>query len=132
MATGANITVKKNDGITDIVYTFINPSSGDNVAAIWRSMTVGSAVAHQPELRLAAGNTGKNARKVRGTFMYPQIATNTTTGVVSVINRAFGSFEVVEPRDMAATDINEFASQLANLIASALVKQCLKEGGSAA
>lgn len=131
MAAAANITVKKNDGTTDIVYTSISPSSGDNTPAVWRSQTIGSAVSHQPELRVSAGNTGKNARRVRGTFMYPQISTNTTTGVTSVVNKAFGSFEALEPRDMSAADINEFASQFANLIASALMKQCLKEGVSA-
>lgn len=131
MATAINITVKKNDGTTDIVYTSISPSSGDNTPAVWRSQTVGSAVSHQPELRVSAGNTGKNARRVRGTFMYPQISTNTTTGVTSVVNKAFGSFEALEPRDMSSADINEFASQFANLVASALMKQCLKEGVSA-
>lgn len=131
MATATNITVKKNDGTTDVVYTSISPSPGDNSPAVWRSQSIGSAVAHQPELRVAAGNTGKNARRVRGTYMYPQIATNTTTGLTTVVDKAFGSFEVVEPRSMTAADINEFASQFANLVASALIKQCLKEGSSA-
>jgi hypothetical protein len=32
---------------------------------------------------------------------------------------------------MTATDVNEFASQFANLLASTLIKSCVKEGYAA-
>lgn len=128
----ANITVKKNDGTTDIVYTAQVPSSGDSTPAVWKATTVGTAPAHQPELRLssrAAGNGAKRA--LRGTYEYPQIALNTTTGVTSVIDAASADINWVVPQGMTQTDINEFTTQLANLLASSLIKDCVKSGYSA-
>lgn len=132
MAEIADITVKKNDGTTDIVWTGVQPSSGDGTAAIWQSQTVGSAVAHRPELRLSARDADSgSARAMRATGKYPQIATNTTTGVTSVINVADIQVNWKMPKGMAATDVNEFVSQLANLFASAAFKNYVKSGYSA-
>lgn len=132
MPTLANITVKKNDGTTDIVWTGVVPSSGDKSAAVWKSQTVGTASAHQPELRMTgreSGDTRKRLLKV--TAKYPQIATNSTTGVTSVVDEASFAADWVVPKGMPASDVNEFASQIGNLIASTLLKQCVKEGYAA-
>lgn len=128
----ANITVKKNDGVTDIVYTGQSPSSGDGVPAIWKATTIGSAPAHQPELRLSARDGSKGAKRtLRGTFQYPQIATNSTTGLTSVVDRASADVNFAFSKSMTQTDINEFVSQFANLLSSQLVKDCVKAGFSA-
>lgn len=125
----ANITVKKNDGSTDIVWTGVQPSSGDGTPATFKSQTVGSALAHQPELRVSGRDGGKGVSRVmRATFRYPQIATNTTTGVTSVVGFANGTVEMTLPKSMASTDVNEAVSQLANLLASTLIKSSFKEG----
>lgn len=132
MPSLANITVKKNDGTTDITYTGVTPSSGDKTAAAWKSQTVGSAPAHQPEFRLASrdADMGKK-RALRSTYSYPQIATNTTTSLTSVVDRAMASTDWNFPKSMSQTDINEFVSQYANLLTATLVKDCVKSGYSA-
>lgn len=128
----ANITVKKNDNTTDIVWTGISPSAGDGVPAIWRSQTVGNAAAHQPELRLSAKDGSNGAKRVmRVTYVYPQISTNTTTGVTSVVDKMAFAGDWQLPKGMAATDINEACSQLAHMLASTLLKDCAKQGFSA-
>lgn len=128
----ANITIKKNDGTTDIVYTGVAPSSGDNSPAVWKAQTVGSAPAHQPEFRLVSREAGKGQRRaLRSTFQYPQIATNTTTSLTSVVDRAAADTNWVFPKGMSQNDINEFVTQYANLIVSTLVKDCVKGGYSA-
>jgi len=127
----ANITVKKNDNVTDIVYTGVQPSSGDTTPAVWRAPG-GTAPAHAPELRLIARNAAKGVRRaLRGTYQYPQISTNSTTGVTSVIDRASGDVNFTYPKAMAQVDINEAVSQFCNLMYAALIKQCLKDGFSA-
>lgn len=132
MPSMANITVKKNDGTTDIVYTGQSPSSGDGTSAVWKATAIGSAPAHQPELRLAARDASKGAkRSLRSTYQYPQIATNTTTGLTSVVDRANADTNWSFPKGMTQTDINEFVTQYANLIVSTLVKDCVKSGYSA-
>jgi hypothetical protein len=122
----ANITVKKFDAITDIVWTGVNAASGLDNPAIFRSNTVGSAVAHKPELRVNVKNNGVKDRVV-ATFKYPQIATNSTTGVTSVIGTVDGKFEFTADKATDQTVINEASAQFMNLLASALIKQAAAE-----
>lgn len=132
MASAANITVKKNDGTTDIVYTTLVPASGDNSPAIWKATTVGSAPAHQPELRLTSREAAAGQKRaLRSTYVYPQIATDSTTSITSVVDRASAATDWSFPKGMSQTDINEFVSQYANLLVSTLVKDCVKSGYSA-
>lgn len=132
MPSLANITVKKNDGTTDIVYTGISPSGGEGLPAIWKSQTVGVAQAHQPEFRLAGREANKGSRRaLRSTFQYPQVATNSTTGLTSVVERMSADTNWVFPKGVPQADINEFVSQYCNLLASTLIKDCVKAGYSA-
>lgn len=128
----ADITVKKHDGTTDITYTGVQPSSGDGTSAQWKSQTVGNAPAHQPELRLSGREASNGTkREMRATFRYPQIATNSTTGLTSVVDSASASLTLTFPKAMAQSDINEFCAQFGNLVDAALIQACLKAGYSA-
>jgi len=132
MTAIADITVKKNDGTTDIVYTGVSPSSGDATAAIWKSQTVGTAPAHQPEFRLTGRDASAGAKRaMRSTYVYPQIATDTNLGVTSVLDRAQADTNWNFPKGMSQADINEFVTQYANLLVSTVVKSCVKSGYSA-
>lgn len=128
MPTLANITVKKKDGTTDIVYTGLSRAAGD-VPSVHRALTVGTADAHRPEFRLVSRDSkGGKSRAMRATYQYPQISTDTTTGVTSVVGTARASVDWDMPKDMASVDKGEFAYQFANLVASALMKQAVDEG----
>jgi hypothetical protein len=131
----ANITVKKNDGTTDIVWTGVQPSSGDGTAAVWQSLTVGSTIDTRPELRLSAkdgkGPNGITTRKVRATIGYPQVYTETTTSLQKTAFRSLMTVEWSLPKGMTTTDTNEAVAQAANLLASTLIKQCVQAGYSA-
>lgn len=128
----ADITVKKNDGTTNIVYAAQAPSSGDGTAAVWKSTTVGVAQAHQPELRLSSREADSGtARALRSTYQYPQIATDTTTSLTSVVNKASATTDWKFPKGMSQSDINEFVAQYANLLVSTQITSCVKAGYSA-
>lgn len=128
----ANITVKAADNTTNVVYTGKSPSAGDTVPAIWRNETVGSASQHMPEFRLAFRDSPNGQeRRGRATYVYPQIATDTTTTLTSVVNKAMAGADFTIPKGMKNADINEFAAQFGNLFASALIKACVAEGYSA-
>lgn len=122
----AAITVKKFDDLTNIVYTAVNPAGGADAPAIMRSQSVGTAISHQPELRVNVKNVGA-ADRVVGTFKYPQIATNSTTGVTTIVGSVSGKFELVVDKSTDQNVVNEATAQLANLIASALIKQTMRE-----
>lgn len=132
MPNQANITVKKNDGTTDVVYTGVSPAAGDGSPAVWRNNTVGTAGAHKPEFRLTfkQGGDGKS-RTARATYVYPEIATNTTTGIVSITEKSSFSVDFRLSQNMAQATVDECVSQFVNLLSSALIKQCFKDGFSA-
>lgn len=132
MPTMANITVKAANNTTDVVYTGKSPSAGDTVPAIWRNETVGTAANHMPEFRLAFRDSPNGQeRRGRGTYVYPQIATDTTTTLTSVVNKAMAGVDFTLPKGMKAADCAEFAAQFGNLFAAALIKACVQDGYSA-
>jgi hypothetical protein len=124
-----NITVKKNDGTTDITYTALQPSSGDGVQAVWKSTTIGTAQAHQPELRCSAKVArGRMGREVRVTFVYPSLSTDSTTGITSVISRTSGQLSFSFDGTAPTADVNEAVAQFTNLVASAAMKAIVQSG----
>lgn len=126
MAT--NKTVKKNDGTTDIVFTAIQASGGDSSPAVYRSETVGTAVAHRPRLEVSSRANGpKTARRVEGVFYYPTTITG-SDGKISVVDKAVGGFTFLGPLAMPSVDLNEAASQFSNLLGHADMKAMLKTG----
>lgn len=132
MPSITDLTVKKNDGTTDIVYTGIQPSSGDATPAVWRCGTIGTAQAHRPELRVSAREAMKGLKRVvRGTYKYPQIATNSTTGVTSIIDLVSADVTFTFHKSIAQTDINEAAAQFTNLLVTSLMRSILQTGYSA-
>lgn len=128
----ANITVKKADGTTDITYTGIQPSSGDKSPAVWKSQSVGSALAHQPELRVSArSNATRTARQVTVNVSYPALVTSADTGITSVLKRFNMTAEASVPTDVPTALTDEATAQACNLMASALMKEMMKTGYSA-
>lgn len=124
----ANITVKKNDGTTDIVYTAMIPSAGDKSAAIWRANTVGTAPALRPEMQVVSlANGPRTARRVNAKFSYPSLVTG-SDGKVSVSDRVIIDVSAVIPQGMLDADVNEAVSQGLNLAASTLIKDSVKAG----
>lgn len=128
MPAMANITVKKNDGITDVTYTQVQPSGGDKAPAVWRNETVGTAVAHRPTVKLSSRNNGTGtARRMEGEGSYPSTITG-TDGRVSVADRLIINVSGVIPSGMPATDVAEAVSQILNVFATTLVKDSFKAG----
>lgn len=128
MPQAANITIKKNDGTTDVVYTSVVPSAGDKTPAIFRNLTVGTAASHRPELKVVSRDNGPNtARRVESTFVYPVLATG-SDGKVNVVDRAVITVSAVVPKSMPDADVNEAVSQGFNLHASTLLKDTVKSG----
>lgn len=123
----ADIIVKKDDGTTNITYTALTPSSGDKVAAQWRSNTVSTIAGHRPAFALKSERTGAGDRRMRSTFVYPYTVTD-VNGVPQLVARV--SFEVsgLIPQNVPDTVIAEAVSQHANLHASTLVKDSEKAG----
>lgn len=130
MTQQATITVKKFDGTTDVVYTAFLPASGGNPAS-WRAPTLGTAPAHQPELRIKSSqNKAGTVRRVEGILVYPEVVT-ASDGTKSISNRAIISFNASTPQGMASASLQEAVYQAMNLFASLHVKTQALEGYAA-
>lgn len=121
----ADITVKKNDGTTDVVYTQQQPSGGDKAPARWRHENAALVPALRPSLEstFMAGNN--NARRGKVNYTYPVTITVNGVAITRKINLVVDGFI---PQDVAQTDIDEAVSQGLNLAAAALTKTSFKSG----
>lgn len=123
----ANITIKKNDGVTDILWTGDVPSSGDKSPARYSSKTVSTIPAFQPKFAIASAPSGDGrSRRVTVDMLYPFTATDSTTGITSEVSRLtyHGVWSV--PQDIPTTTVDEFVAQLSNLLDSTEVLAQLK------
>lgn len=131
MPNAANITIKKNDGTTDVLYTSVVPSAGDKSPAVWRNNTIGTASAHRPEIRVVSRDNGPgSARRIDVSAVYPYTVTGTDGKIVVADKFTFTASGLV-PKAMPDVDVNEAVSQTLNLMASQLFKDQFKSGYSA-
>lgn len=122
MPVAADITVKKADGTTNVVYTLITSAGGDKSPALFRQNAAVGTIGQKPYLSVASRwNGDKSARRVEGTFVFPSVYTNTATGTTEVRAKAVGQFSIALPMDMLPADTTEVGPQFGNLLASAIV-----------
>lgn len=132
MPNMANITVKKADGITDVIYTVLAPAGPDGSKAVWRQDTaqpLNMPVGHRPIMEVRSVNNGPNtARRVEVTFKFPYSYDNTTTGRRETVDQCVGSATFTAPKEIPVSISDEAAHQFANACASALMKATFTSG----
>jgi len=129
MPTMADITIKKDNGSTDVTYTAIVASGGDKSPAVWRNNSATGYPGQRPELKVTSRNNGDNtARRVDGHFSYPSVYHDTATSTTKILARANFDFSAVIPGNMPDVDAAEFGAQIGNLIAAALIEESLTVG----
>jgi hypothetical protein len=128
MTAMANVTVKKNDGTTDQIWTGVQSAGGDKSPAIWHNASVGSAPAFFPRMSMVArSNAELTVRRLDLNYAWYQSVVG-TDGIYRKANTYGFQGHFVIPQGMPDADRNEAASQLTNLIDSALFLECLKSG----
>jgi hypothetical protein len=118
MTTAADLTVKKYDGTTNIVWSLLVASGGDKAPAVWRSNTANTGTTGQkPTFSMSSRwNAQKTVRRVDVSCSFPSVYTNSSTGqteVRSVMNFT-GSYAL--PQNITSTDVQEFVAQLNGLL----------------
>lgn len=131
MPSLSNITVKKADGTTDVVWSGIVPSSGDKTPAVWKSLTVGATPGVRPEFRvISESNAAGTTRRVKSSMNWPSSVVD-ANGRPVVLDKCSGSTLFTVAQNMTDAEISEFVNQYANLLASALYKEMCKTGYAA-
>jgi hypothetical protein len=131
MPSMASITVKKADGITDIVYDAVTAAGGDNLPAVWRQDTgaaAGLPVGLRPQLKLASKWNGpKTARLMTFEYVFPYAVQDSTTTLYSAKDRIVMTGTITMPQGIPSAGLNE-VNQLLNLMGSTLVKTSVQSG----
>lgn len=132
MAAIANLTVKKYDGTTDIVYDALSGSGGDGSPAVWRQDT-GVAAAVPFGLRslfkmFTQWNGPKTARQSKFNFVSPYAVQDTTTSLYSAKDRVVIDIIVTAPQAVPPSHLNEAIYQAFNLVSHANVKAAAAVG----
>lgn len=132
MPSMANLTVKKYDGTTDIVYDELSASGGEGSPAVWRQDTgapAGLPVGLRKLFKLwTTWNGPKTARQTKFDFVAPYAVQDSTTTLYSAKDRVVMSGIITVPQGMPADQINEAVYQACNLVAATLVKQAAASG----
>lgn len=126
MSSIANLTVKKNDGTTDIVWTAQSGQGGPNLPAAWASQTVGTALAHQPTFTFVAKDSGDGeTRRSNAQVIYPHLVTD-SVGNVTVQRKGQIDISFAFPKNMTSAQWAEAVSQTINLLTA--LKADIKAG----
>lgn len=125
MPAAADITVKKANGSTDVVWSKLAASGGDSSPAVWSSLTSATYRNLRHSLTMTSrwnGNRSSRRVDVRVTFPYldsdgvPQSATFEFTGPI--------------PTKASDAEISEMVHQATNLLGSTLIRTAMVEGYS--
>lgn len=128
MPSMANITVKKADGTTDVVFSALTPSAGDTVPAQW-APTTEAVPDFRPKVTLVTTNNGsRTARRFRLLFTYPVKAE--VNGVNQVVAKVPVEITGTLPTNVSSTEVQEAIYQSGNFFTSSLVRESLVAGYS--
>lgn len=128
MATATNLTVKKADGTTDVTYTVQIASGGDKSPAVWQQLAAGSAPADRPTFQVdSAWNGAKTARRIHARMEFPYTITD-ADGQTTIVNRVLYDANAVVPQNVPDNIASEAVAQMANLLATALIKGSFSSG----
>lgn len=129
MPTLADLSIKKADGTTTLVYTAIASGTTDGTPSVFRAESVGTIAGNRPVLQISLRSSkDREARLADLAFSYPETVTDSTTGVVTVRKRVW--FKGTFCQNSGANDSTnqEAAYQLGNLLSTQLVRDILRYG----
>lgn len=128
MTTMSDITVKKSDGTSDILYTAIVGAANDQTPAIWRNRVASAVPVAQPEFTLASRDNGnKSGRRLTHSGVWPVAFADPANGLFKTVTQASASGSFMLPSNMDPAQIKEFVHQYTNWLTSALIRTSLIE-----
>lgn len=126
MPQAANITVQNGSAVNK-TFTLLTPAAGDGGLALWALKEGGSPVAF-PRLTLMAKATTNKSRKVQVKVRVPYSYTDTQTGLVKAGPAFEFNGDITVPDEFPDALRADAVAFAANLFASALVKECYRDG----
>lgn len=127
MANMANITVKKNDAVTDVTYTALTPSAGDRTPARWCNLASSTKANLRATVEMSSRYNGnRSARHVTLLVKYPEVVQ--VGGVDTVAGIGHVTIDAILPLQVSDTAIAEVVAQAANFFKASLTQEAFKLG----
>ena len=128
MATIANVTVKKTDGVTDAIFTALNGGGGTaDRPANWVNISSHAIKAYRHQFQMKAYMNGtKQARRVEVSGLFPVV--RQVAGADSLIGRIPVVVTVPVPEWATDAEINEAIDQSLNFFGAAHIRSHIKSG----
>jgi hypothetical protein len=128
----ASITIKKADGVTDIIFDQLTGAGGDNQPAEWRQDTgqaAGFPVGHRPKLKVGTKWNGPRTARVEVIeASFPYATQDSTTTLYSAKDQVVFKATLTLPVSIPSANLKEAAYQIGNLMAATLIKQVGETG----
>jgi len=122
MSAAANITVKKYDNTTDIIWSLVSASGGDKSPAVWRSNSATGTAGQKPTFTVTSRwNAAGDVRRIDIAGGFPSVYTDTSTSLTSVRSKASFTASFAIPQDMSTADMNEAAAQIFHLLSDSSI-----------
>lgn len=129
MPSMADITIKKADGTTDVVYSQLSPAGGDGVMAQWRANAVSTVAAFRQVFGMVTRWNGKrDARRFETHFKMPITQVDAASGITTVIGYIPIDCSGVIPVTAPDSLVQEAIYQNGNLLCSALIRSAAVSG----
>lgn len=129
MPVMADLSVKKADGTTAVVYNALAPSSGDKTPAQFRQEAASTVAANRPTFTVSSkGSANGKARIVEYVFLYPATYTDSSTGITSVLAQVKANGSFIFSKDVPDSVISEAAAQFGNILSNVTIQATLKSG----
>lgn len=127
MAAMADLTVKKYDGTTNIVYVAKTGAAGNGQPALWRADSVSTTPAMCPTFSLSAAPNAKGTTRImKYEFDLPVL--QLVNGVQTIVGHQKGNGVIPVLQNADWDQVKEGIAQQLNLLATALVRTSVLEG----
>lgn len=129
MAAIANITIKKADNVTDLVYSALTGSPGDGTPAKWRNEDITLPIGQRSNLTTVTKPNGKgDARQVQLRYRRPVI--RTVNSVPVLIGTIPFEINATLGEQYTQAEIDEAVAQALNIAAVVAIRDVFKTGYS--
>lgn len=126
MPQAINLVVK-NAASVDKTFTLLSPAAGYGTPAEW-ALREGATAVSYPTFTLVAVRTSNKSRKVSVKVRVPAVYTSVTTGLPVVSSYLEFNGTISVPDDFPDNQKDDGIAYITNILSTALVKACLRDG----
>lgn len=126
MPSAANLTVNNASAVSK-TFTLLTPAPGYGTAAEW-ALREGATSVVYPTFTLAAHKTSNRSRKVAVKTRIPAVYTSVATGLPVVSSNFEFNGTISVPDDFPDSQKDDAVAFAVNVLNTALVKSCLRDG----